>query len=246
MINDNSNGNGRWSAEKLADIREKLSKLIALAGSPNEHEASLAMKRAAEISAKYEIELGEISASQGAKEEMVRMTVNGLRDKCTNQDLWESHLAMGVAECFNCSVVRSPYERPWKMHFMGRKSDVLLSLHFYGFVREMINKLGSFLYPKLTDKSNYAIAMVSTVNTRLKDMYSQKEQILKESGCTSLVIRKKQDSEDFKHKEFPSLINGPTAKLLGSREAYMKGREDGANLPLNRPLKTGENYKQVQ
>ncbi len=79
---------------------EKVRKLIALAGSPNQHEAALAAQKAQELMRRHGIELAQIAISHGASKV-------GIDHECAHSrlDPWRRSLAASIAQSMGGAVV---------------------------------------------------------------------------------------------------------------------------------------------
>lgn len=224
---------------EIEKVKDKLQKLLALATSPNEHEAGLAMERAAEIAAKYDLDLAMIEEA-GVSPEMLQNNIEGLSKKYTKHTQWEASLCNVVAHAFDCRVVVIRTVTPWKLAVLGRKGDTELVQHFFLFLRKQIVELGYENYPiSIDERVMYFTAIVQVVGRRLKDMYLKKAEVV---GATSkdLVVQKSADSEKFMNEKFPGLRTARKQKLNGSHDAWNKGQADGEKISLHRPVRGGQ------
>ncbi len=79
---------------------EKVRKLIALSGSPNEHEAALAAQKAQELMRRHGIELAQVAISHGASK--VGMDQESTQSRL---DPWRRSLAASIAQSMGGAVV---------------------------------------------------------------------------------------------------------------------------------------------
>jgi hypothetical protein len=223
------------STVDLDKVKDKLEKLLALAASDNENEADLAMKRAGEIAARYQLDLTEFKTGQAAKEEMARIDVDGLT-KTRQFMTWESILANSIGRSFDCKVVMlSRQGAQWRVAFLGRKRDLELSIHFHDYLRNLIHRRARFFFKgDRTNQSTYSMSMTQTISKRLKEMYQYKKEAV--DGASTALVRINQEVDDFTKTIFPSLRMSRTSIPNGSREAWALGRRHGSEIPLSRPV----------
>lgn len=89
------------------DVRDKIAKLLALADSPNEHEALLALTKARELMVRHSLREGDIPAMGGLT--VVRAPTKLTYTQVTNP--WVSSLASVVARRYCCKAYRSRKHR---------------------------------------------------------------------------------------------------------------------------------------
>lgn len=105
----------------MADIKDKISKLLALAESPNENEARLALLKARELMAEYKLTPDEIVRE---KSETVKREV--LDIKCTKMtNAWIPTLANVIAAHYCCKayLYRAEYSKTSQIGLIGLEDD---------------------------------------------------------------------------------------------------------------------------
>lgn len=113
----------------MADIREKIAKLLALATSPNEQEAREALLKARELMAKHKLQPEECREKQSVK--VVKQTV-GM--ECTQMtDTWVPELAVVIGERYCCKAYRAHAKGAKKvtMGFVGLEEDFEVCRRIY-------------------------------------------------------------------------------------------------------------------
>lgn len=235
---------------ELDKIKDKIRKLIALASSPVEAEAKLAMQKAGELMAKYELSISEIRQAEGRDilDMIKNVTIDGIGEKRRG---WESVLSLAIAKAFDSDIVLSSrwnddegcYQ--WTIVIIGHESDVDLVVYFHKFLRRYIWGMARMEYNTVKDRESYCLGVVATISDRLKEMYKKKEDVM-DSTCTALVLVKKDAVAEKKHNMFPNL---KYVNLTGNRrnwDAYDKGIKDGHDVNLARPIEnTGREMRQV-
>lgn len=110
-------------------LLEKVQKLLNLSASSNEHEAALALSKAAELMAEYGITKTALDRTQITRDEVKStQSVSKVKD-------WELMLMQLVAKSFGCKLLWKPgvsWMRPdyWGRHvFIGHKDQVQLAVY---------------------------------------------------------------------------------------------------------------------
>ena len=116
------------NTEKMVD---KVRKLLALAGNNHsEGEAKLALLRANELIAKYNLDLSE---ETGEKVEYVVLAA-----KHSNNEGYRTRLACVIAPSFRCKVIMIGNT----VHFFGRKHDAESCVEIYNYVYRVSHNIG--------------------------------------------------------------------------------------------------------
>lgn len=233
---------------------EKCRKLMALATSPNPHEALLASKKLGELMAKHAISAMELDSEDSPHADLIREGVNGYTvRKC----LWEAILAANIAKVFDSKVVNTRCNDGWSNVFMGYKSDVEIAIYFFKYIRRQISQMAKISADKFKEdgyhmltsyekrgwnavefSNTYAHGMVSKVIKRLTEAYSVRRENIP-SNCTALMVVKGENVMSFMNDHFPNRTNA-THKMRGSDYAYHQGYNDGSRVRINKGV-TGKN-----
>lgn len=105
----------------MANIKDKISKLLALAESPNENEAKMALLKARELMAQYKLTPEEITRE---KSETVKREVLGIKcTKMTND--WIPTLSSIIASHYCCKayLYREQYSKTSQIGLIGLEDD---------------------------------------------------------------------------------------------------------------------------
>ncbi len=113
----------------MSAIKEKIAKLLALSGSPNEKEAQEALLKARELMAKHKLQPEECQGQSGAN--VVRKTVGVECTKMT--DTWALPLANVIARQYCCRVYRNHVHGAKKVTvgFAGLEDDFEVCRRIY-------------------------------------------------------------------------------------------------------------------
>lgn len=105
----------------MVDIKDKVAKLLALADSPNEHEAKAALLKARELMAEHKLRPEEIR-----KTENVKVVVDTIGIVCTKMtDTWAPNLSAIIAKHYCCKAFRNHAHNAKKVEigFAGLEDD---------------------------------------------------------------------------------------------------------------------------
>ena len=120
----------------MAEYREKIRKLLALAESPNENEAKAALLRARELMAKHK--LTEADCVEMAKRKVKRIKTEFTFTK--RREPWTLDLAGVIAEHYCCtSLLNHEYGKRTYAHlFVGLENDVEVCAEVFGYAMRFV------------------------------------------------------------------------------------------------------------
>lgn len=103
------------------NIKEKISKLLALADNPNENEAREALLKARELMAKHKLSLDDVEKT--AESKVIREVLDVTCTKMTNP--WAVELSAVIAENYCCRAYRNKKNggRIYSIGFVGLEED---------------------------------------------------------------------------------------------------------------------------
>lgn len=218
----------------MADIREKIQKLLALAGSSNENEAKSAMLKAKELMAKNK--LSEIDFEDQKKQVLVHLTCNEIKWTSDSGDIWMTNLCKLIADEYMCIAAWSHEKghRTYTLVLTGMEEDANLCKdiieYAVGFVRGRIK----ILERKSThSRRTVAKSYVDGFILGLELAFEQQKEDHPEWG---LVVVKPEEVNNYE-------------KTLGNRKvktkkphfdplSYLKGQTDGQNFNAKRVIES--------
>ena len=252
------------SKEKIISKIMKLMELGREDKNSNPHERESASRAAARLMAEYSIDFVDLRNGKPNESPFVTFSVEGSVDEKVD---FEAMLAMYIAEAFDCKVINSwgEYGIKWVLKFCGTKHDLDIVVYFFKYLRRtlyaMANKnvtLENTRLPygrkRVTDKDvreaqrNYCYGMVETIGERLKELYQKREEFIP-SDCRALVVVKKEGVEKYYKEQFPNARSSRVRRLSGDLGAHDRGRSDGLNVNLSRPIASnggGALHAQIQ
>lgn len=231
--------------KRKAQMLEKVKKLVALANSDNEHEVTLAMKRAGELMEEYNLTWGDLKTTKDVAESIIKENVKGHGEK---RKLWESLLANVVAKTFDCKTLNQTWcvDGGWKIIFIGCKGDVETSIFFFKYLERYLRAKGELQFDLMRDRNAYGYAATITIESRLKILYQSRKEVMT-SDTQAIVLAKTTNIDKFITDKIGAVRKGGRARIPnGSPEAWRAGARDGEKVPLNRPMKQTSGPQELQ
>lgn len=215
-------------------VLDRIRKLLALAGSPNQHEAEIAMRKAHELMLRHNI---EAAATQVERHYEVRQ----LGDPHKRGTRVEGEVIGLLAEFFFVKVIRVPVYLPREgksgsvYEISGTHANVEMASHVYAFLLATGERLWS---------ANRHDARVRNGRDRL--IYQSgvvdgfREKLVSERGDlkqTGLVWVGDGNLDDFYHARHPRITTRRHQVRINS--AHAAGREAGRTVVLHKPVEQG-------
>lgn len=230
--------------EKGSDLSEvgrkfisKVEKLFALAGSPNENEATLAMQKANELIEKYNLSF----LDAGEKQDFGYTVINRKRKRIEG---YQRHICRILQDFFFVRVVTSSIYDPitdqtYKIiELLGTRENVTIGEYCYFFLENKLVSLWSHNRHKFkgntrTEKSSYYLGLLNGFYNKLekqKDKAIEKNAAATVGNMTLTVAERELDG--YVSSRFPRLqkVSRRTAKVY--RNTYNDGVETGKTITL--------------
>lgn len=232
------------------NLLEKISKLLALANSPNEHEAALAAQKAAELLAQHNLCVADLGQDQD--EDITK----GIVDKTGRYVTWKMWILAGIAHANGCQAMRST--STGEMRLVGTETNIVVSKSLYQYLTAVVDKL-------VKQHRGKGRAFINAFRvgcaTRLRQRLEQHKKYMEEKGIASnadynstsaivvrsmfekntLAIQAYLKQEGVKSKtQKSSLVNSD----LGFSFGYVAGEKIGLNY-LNQNLHKEQLIKQL-
>lgn len=212
--------------DKVDDkIVDRIRKLFALATSPNEAEAALAMAKAHEMLKQYNLALADV---QGGEKPDVQQVVVERGGKFSG---WRADLLDAVARSNYCCMTWCSMRGSYAMRLFGREANVAVAQETFAYLAETVERLGRKAGNyRGVNADSYRRGMVQRLSERLRAMMIQENK-----ECTALVPVASEAHEAAK-AAFPKLKTASTGSGSDVFSAA-RGYRDGDNVSLNRQLK---------
>ncbi len=221
------------AATEIDRVLDRIRKLLALAGSPNQHEAEIAMRKAHELMLRHNIEAARAQAERDFE-------VRHLGDPGRRRSRVETDIMILLSESFFVKVIRLPVYLPRKgtrgaVHeISGTRPNVEMAAHVYAFLLATAERLwrenrGDARVRSGRDRLSYQSGVVRGFREKLGIERT-------ELRGTGLVWRGDAKLEDFYRARHPRITTRRTNIRLDG--AHAAGREAGRTVVLHRPVES--------
>ncbi len=218
------------------DIKDKIAKLLALADSPNENEAKVALLRARELMAKHKLRPEECVPAESLK--VVRETVGVTFTRMTNP--WAASLAGLIAEHYCCRAFVERYNgcKINTIGIVGLEDDFEIAKRIFKYAYDcVINEAKAKVHRHSWDEPGTYRQACNAFGTGfvmgLKDAFREQEAEHQEWGLVMVVPKAVTDSmaDMGKPKSFGRGFENPDAESLTA--GYHTGRNFDPNSRLD-------------
>ncbi len=221
----------------------KVSKLLALSQSSNEHEAALAMQKANELIAKHHIQdLGS--------DKQYRYGFGIIDRKRKRIESYQRRICTILHDFFFVRVVLASLYDPLRnetyktIELLGTKENVTIAEYCYHFLENQLASLWSlnrhrFKGSTRTEKNSYYLGMLRGFHQKLAEQRKGEGDFPVEAGVGALVVAEQKQLEHFVGMRFPRLRKAPRSGAKVYRNTYQEGVETGKNITFTEGL-TGQ------
>ncbi len=215
-------------------VLERVRKLLALAGSSNQHEAEIAMRRAHELMLRHNI---EAAAARETRAFEVRHVGEPLR----RASRVELDVMSVLEEFFFVEAIRIPTyvvhagARGHVFELCGTRANVEMAVHVYEFLRATAARLWeeNRRDARVTSGRDRLAYMAGVIRGFRDKLAGERAQL----RGTGLVWRGDAGLDDYFRARYPRIIRRRrTERISGAHQA---GREAGRQIVLNRPIERG-------
>lgn len=225
--------NSDFTVDEIANpLIEKVKKLMSLASSSNEHEASLAATKVRELYLKYNLEQAELFnlPSEGHKRDIMHLLISTGKKRLSLME--KKIIAMLVEFYFVQVIIVQEFDAKTLTHYqaleiIGLKENALMAEYVYHFLLRACKT-----HPGMSMK----LGLLDGFAQKLKGQVVQNLPQQK-----ALIVRAEAELEDYVHDYFPRLRSLRSATRRISSDEYNRGLESGKNLNLNKPVTTKNN-----
>lgn len=215
-------------------VLERIRKLLALAGSDNQHEAEIAMRKAHELMLRHNIEVASANAALGYEVCLVG-------DPAKRTSAVESEIASLLSELFFVKVIQLPVYLPLAgkrgslFELTGTRPNLAMASHVYAFLLATAERLW---------RDNRDDARVQSGRDRLAYQAGVirgfRDKLVAERSSlagTGLIWIGDADLEQFYRTRNPRITTrSRSVRVNGAHDA---GREAGRTIVLNKPIERG-------
>lgn len=242
-----------WRNEKRDEatekILEKVRKLLALAGSSNEHEALLAMDRVRELYAKYNLESAKADADRAFVHHVIC-------DGKKRMQAWHQKTIGILVEHFFVKVITFRQynakngERDFAMELIGTRENVMMAEYVYYFLKNhlelLIEEVAGVKGKAFgrTARSSYRLGALNGFAEKLKRSESEPKASGAPNSMPGLTLigqaiakfKKDDHLEDYISEIYPRLGRHKRTSQRVDGEAFRAGHQAGQEMTLNKPL----------
>ncbi len=247
----------------MQEIIERITKLLALATSPNEYEASAAAAKAQEILTEHNLRLEDIKTSHKSPDIPIEQITIGSNSR---KIYWKGFIANAVANANFCKM----WWMGGKMVVAGRSHNVAIALSLYDYLTKTVERLAAEAVKK--EKQSWQIYLDQIEGTGIETLAQPNWRRWKSSfitGCSKRLIerieeqRQRMNSQGIPNTKVTGLacrmahereqeailqwrqeqgitLTGrkATSKARMTRDGYTAGQRAGDSISLERQLST--------
>jgi len=224
-------------------LLRRVEKLLALAGSSNEHEALLAMQRVQELFARHDIE--RLRARRETAHESVTIPLRKMRIAqhiSIIGSILAEHFFVRVIWCHTYDARDLVSYRSLEMN--GTGANVAMAEYVYHFLLERLECLWAGYCRKVKSqggtKREFVCGVLAGFRKKLEDgkaeLFRTAAGDLGVAETTALVMLRDQELETFVRTRHPRLSSRTYTSGYTTSDTYRTGVEAGRRIVLNRPL----------
>lgn len=214
----------------MTDYTQKVRDLLALAESPNEHEARAALLKARELMAKYKISQAQV---EGKEDDEVVRKPTGV-DYSLRRDPWISDLAGVIAKYHCCRNIqyREKGRQVAEIWFIGLSDDTAVCMDVFRYAVDCVRSKTKKLRKQSVEAANgYGYGFVCGLN----EAYNKQQ--AKEGWGLVLVVPEAVNEEVDKLKK--KKVGSSRKMMEASARYFHKGVTDGHKFHEQKRIKKG-------
>jgi hypothetical protein len=215
-------------------VLERIRKLLALAGSPNQHEAEIAMRKAHELMLRHNIEVAATRAERSYE-------IRHLGDPHKRGTRVESEIAALLSELFFVKVIRVPVYLPLAgksglvYEIAGTRANVEMAGHVYAFLLATAERLwAENRHDARVRSGRDRMIYQSGVIGGFRDKLLSERTGLQQTGLVWVGDR---DLDRFYRARHPHMTTRRHHVRING--AHAAGREAGRTVVLHKPVERG-------
>ncbi len=215
-------------------VLDRIRKLLALAGSPNQHEAEIAMRKAHELMLRHNVEVAAARVERSYE-------VRHLGDPHKRRTRVESDIAALLSELFFVKVIRVPIYLPQVgksgivYEIAGTHANVEMACHVYAFLLATADRLwAENRHDTRVRSGRDRLIYQSGVIRGFRDKLVAERSGLQQTGLVWVGDR---DLDRFYHARHPRITHRRTQVRING--AHAAGREAGRTVVLHKPVERG-------
>lgn len=214
------------------DYREKIRKLLALAESPNEHEARAALLKARELMAQHKLTEAEIA--DRPPKNVVKVLTDVTCSK--RRDPWAVTLAATIGENYCCQSFRSHVKgkQTYTIGFIGFEDDVEICQMVFNYAMDCVRSHNNMIRRRYADQmtqlcDSYGYGFTIGVSEAFR-----KQQEQNEAGWGLVLVTPPEVVEASKDLKKVKYVPRALNRIVGDQ--YSQGFHDGITFDPKRRL----------
>lgn len=235
-------------ARTREDLIDTIQRLLALSGSPNEHEARAALAKAQELMLRHQLSMSDVEREEVS------------RGGYTEEPIWDGRRApmemefvVSILTRFFCVCAyregqripgrrRKPSRRiEWTVRIFGRPDQVAVARHVYVYLSRTFRRLWDGYKRDLrrytySDARTYCAGLYDGLAARL--LVDGAVQLAESDGENALAVVGRDLVEAFRAGPGAGLKPRRTTPIRGSEPVFEAGYRDGSRIELRRPLES--------
>ncbi len=240
---------GNQQTEKGRQFIRRISKLLALAGSANEHEAAIAMEKASQLMARHNLQQVQEDLQSGFTSLIINNHTRRL-------ERWQHKICSILLRFFYVKVVTASLYDPLQdaqhktIELFGRQENVAIAEYCYNFLAGQLASLWQQNRHRIGGKglrarNSYYLGLLQGFYDKLLAQQappsvniSPEIKAVKENGgarkVTALIIAEDKALNQFVGQRFPRLRKRANTGAMIYRETYELGRTDGHQIVMHK------------
>jgi hypothetical protein len=215
-----------------AKILDRVKKLMALAGSPNEHEAQTAAAMAARLMLDHKIEQSMLETADDTDQPL--QTTEEVIDASKAHAKWKSWLAGALCSANSCHAMICG----GGLTVFGTHNDVATTRYMFAYLTRVINRLANAHSGGRSGANAFRLGAVSAISERLRADRAQHEAAIKQASAASATALVRVQSDALRVKSaFEARTKGFRAgrarKSRVDASSYNAGRSAGQSINLS-------------
>lgn len=159
---------------------EKIKKLLRLASSTNEHEASLALEKCRALATEYDIDISGIDAWTDKIKENEVIEKNHIDLDQRRKSISSRFVCWLIQKHFGCRIIyHGSRNSKWRIYFIGKKRDIETGIYVYGYLNtlfmELWHKYRKDKNARTQVRGSYIYGLYSGLDGKLTEAQKQAE-----------------------------------------------------------------------
>lgn len=223
----------------MQEIKERIQKLLALAGSSNENEAVAAMAKAQQLLTLYNLELADLG---GDTSEVGLFEMDG-SGKLVG---WKAILLQGIEEANNCYFFTRRRANSLKYMFVGKEAAIAVSKEMYAYLVGVVDRLAKEAGGTRKFRNGFRVGCAKRLEERMTEAAKQdREQGIaasEDSPARSAIVvkslyeKQKAEIEEYVEQNLQVKQSNSPFASTSSADGYNAGREAGDRVSLSKQI----------